>query len=157
MKEIQKGENAPGLITMAAKQGYDKPENLTKVYHMGFIPEAERQALVYSAADAFLCTTLADGQPQTALESLACGTPVIAFDLGPMPEIVVTGKTGYLAGTPSASNLKRTIGNFLQNTEHRSAFQNDCRDFAVMKYDLRKQTQKYIDLYERILGSRHFY
>jgi glycosyltransferase involved in cell wall biosynthesis len=151
MQEIQNQQDGTGLVTMAANQGWDEAEKLARVFHLGFIPEAEKQALVYSAADAFLCTTLADGQPQTALESLACGTPVIAFNLGPMPEIVIPGKTGYLAGSPGSSDLLEAIQYFLKDTESQSQLQAGCRKHAVKKYDLRKQTQRYIDLYEKIL------
>ncbi|MCD6424244.1 MAG: glycosyltransferase [Anaerolineales bacterium] len=152
MQEI--GKTKLTLITMGGKEGWDKPEKLNKVEHYGYVRDPEKQALVYAAADAFLCTTLADGQPQTALESLACGTPVIAFDLGPMPGLVFNDKTGQIAPQATAQSLYKTIDKFLAKEDQHPFMREYCRKEALQKYDLGKQTQKYIDLYEKILKEK---
>jgi len=151
--EMIQAENdlQPTLITMGGEQGWSRPETLRKIKHFGYVGEEEQQARIYAAADAFLCTTLADGQPQTALESLACGTPVIAFDIGPMPEMVIHGKTGYIAGSPSAKNLKLTIMNFLKDNKHHNKLRENCRRKALKEFDINIQTNKYIELYEGLL------
>jgi len=145
------GAVTPTLITMGGKEGWDQPENLNKVEHYGYVRDPERQALIYAAADAFLCTTLADGQPQTALESLACGTPVIAFDVGPMPELVVNGKTGRIAPEISSQSLSTTIEEYYKQENLHNFMQENCRKEALEKYDLTRQTEAYIDLYKAIL------
>ncbi len=118
---------------------------------MDLCQDGGKQALIYAAADAFLCTTLADGQPQTALESLACGTPLIAYDLGPMPELVEPGKTGYLAKTPTVRGLVNSIEEFLCDEDNWMKMQDNCRQKALVEFDLEKQTQMYIDLYENLI------
>lgn len=131
LEKIQaKGDLKTTLLTMGSKQGWDKPETLERVVHFGFVREPEKQSIVYSAADAFLCTTLADGQPQTALESIACGTPVLAFDLGPMPGLVLQGKTGYLVPKINSEDLSHWIREFFQDVEGQVRMGKFCRKEA---------------------------
>ena len=144
---------APMFITMGSQERWTEPEMLKNYKHFGFVKDSEKQALIYAAADAFLCTTLADGQPQTALESMACGTPVIAFDLGPMPEEVIDGKTGFIVPAQDPEILVDSIERFLDNFELLPTLQANCRQQALKKYDLDKQTEKYISLYGDILDD----
>ena len=129
----------------------DEKYPLGKVKHFGFIEDPARQALMYSAADLFLCSTLADAQPQTAVESLACGTPVIAYDIGPMPELVQDGKTGFIVPEVSAESLAETLEEVLDDTEPLAEMGQYCREEAEQKYDLSEQTKKYVELYEKVL------
>jgi len=149
LKEIQdKMENPPLLVTMGGDEGWNEADTLSDIHHFGYVRDPQQQVLIYSAVDAFICSTLADGQPQTALESLACGTPVIAFDLGPMPEIVKDGITGFIAPDQTCESLEETIRKFLVSD---LSLRNACRKDAEKRYDLEVQTDKYIELYEKII------
>jgi len=155
MKLVQnKGKIKPLFITMGNKRRMDEKYPLEKVKHFGFIEDPAIQALMYSAADLFFCSTLADAQPQTAVESLACGTPVIAFDIGPMPELIQDGKTGFIAPDISVESLAATLEEVLEDPEHLIEMGQSCREEAEHKYDVSKQTKKYIDLYEKILPKK---
>jgi glycosyltransferase involved in cell wall biosynthesis len=139
------------FITMGGQKRWNEPERLTNVKHFEFVADPAKQALIYAAADGFLCTTLADGQPQTALESIACGTPVIAFDVGPMPEEVIDGKTGFIVADQDPGAVLAVIESFLKNDDQVPYMAAECRKQALEKYDLKKQTNRYIRLYEDIL------
>jgi glycosyltransferase involved in cell wall biosynthesis len=153
MEEIQaRSKSSPTLLTMGGEEGWSKSETLKKVHHFGYVKDPEKQAMIYAAADAFLCSTLADGQPQTALESLACGTPILAFDIGPMPDLAINGKTGLLAPDTTAKDLIYVIDAFLAMEENHPEMSVHCRSQAVEKYDIKKQTEAYIRLYEDILS-----
>ena len=151
---LENSENPPLLITMGGDAGWNEKETLRHVKHFGFIRDPEKQALIFNAADAFLCSTLADAQPQTALESLACGTPIIAFDLGPMPDLAIDGITGVLVPEVTAASLRMGIERFIQGVENQTRMGKNCRKEALQKYDLKKQTEKYIDLYAGILAEK---
>lgn len=155
LEEIQeKGDLRVTLLTMGGKEGWDQPETLQNVVHFGYIRDPEKQSLIFSAADAFLCTTLADGQPQTALESLASGTPVIAFDVGPMPDLAVDGETGRIVMDKTPSALREVIEDYYHGSDQHLLMSETCRREALEKYDLTRQTQHYITLYESILAER---
>ena len=152
MEIIQQNEkNPPCFLTMGGLEGWKEEDRLGKVKHFGFLEDARDQALVYAAADGFLCTTLADGQPQTALESLACGTPVIAFDIGPMPDLALEGQTGILVSEVSANALADALVEQFLISDTLADMRERCRKFAVERFDLQRQTNRYVDLYERIL------
>jgi len=155
MELIQnKGEIEPLLITMGNEKRMDEKYPLGKVKHFGFVKDPASQALMYNAADLFLCSTLADAQPQTAVEALACGTPVITYDIGPMPELIQEGKTGFIAPDVSVESLAATLEEVLDNPEQLVEMGQYCREEAEQKYDLSKQTKMYIDLYENILTGK---
>jgi glycosyltransferase involved in cell wall biosynthesis len=150
------GGNTPMLITMGSAKGWNEEESLPRVKHFGYTEDPEKQALIFAAADGFLCSTLADAQPQTALESLACGTPLIAFDIGPMSELVIPGKTGYLVPETDSASLSEGITRFLDEMDLQARMGEYCRQEALQKYDLKKQTDQYLVLYESILAKRNF-
>jgi glycosyltransferase involved in cell wall biosynthesis len=155
LERMQTGtDKMPFLVTMGGAKGWDQPETIQNVRHLGYVRNPKQQSLVYAASDVFLCPTLADGQPQTALESLACGIPIIAFDLGPMPDLAINGKTGFLVPQQTAENLQLVIEDFLERREDYSSYGENCRREAQQKYDLEKQTEKYIELYEAVLADQ---
>jgi glycosyltransferase involved in cell wall biosynthesis len=154
LERIQrKGKVEPLLVTMGKEKGMDKKYPLAKARHFGFVQDPARQALLYGAADVFLCTTLADGQPQTAVESLACGVPVVAFDIGPMPELIQEGNTGYLVPEVSVESLAATLEAVLLDPDKLVEIGQTCRKEAEQKYDVSTQTRKYIELYEKVLAG----
>jgi len=77
-------------------------------------------------------------------EAMMCGTPVIAFNKGSMPELIQPEKTGFLVNTVdeavvAAANLKNIT-------------RADCRDWAKSKFSSEKMVDDYLDLYKRILS-----
>ena len=64
---------------------------------------------VYSAADVFVIPSLQESFGQTVIESMACGTPVVGFDTGGIPDMVRPGVTGYLAPVGDAAALAEQI------------------------------------------------
>jgi glycosyltransferase involved in cell wall biosynthesis len=64
---------------------------------LGYTNSAKRLALIYAAADVFAFPSLEDNAPQTVIESMLSGTPVVAFPIGNVPNLVKHKKTGYIA------------------------------------------------------------
>lgn len=109
-------------------------------------------SLLYSAADVFLLPTVEDNFPNTALEAVACGVPVVAFRVGGVPEIVRDGVTGLLVEAGDAGGLGKAIGELLRNPERRRAMSANCRRVAVTEYGLEIQASRYVELYREMLG-----
>ena len=76
---------------------------------------AEQMRSAYQAADLFVIPSLEENLPNTILESLASGTPVVGFKAGGIPEMVLEGKSGYLANTGNALELGFAIEKALNN------------------------------------------
>ena len=123
--------------------------------HIALPYTSDERALscLYSAADVFLLPTFADNFPNTALEALACGVPVVAFCVGGVPEIVRDGVTGLLAEPGNAEGLGRVIGEILGNPQRRRTMSENCRRVAVEEYALQIQAKRYLELYRDMLGQ----
>ena len=83
-----------------------------------FIPYQRDPCIVaryYQAADVYVHPSRADTFPNTVLEALACGTPVIASKVGGIPEQIIEGKTGYLVPEGDAGRMAEKITFLLEN------------------------------------------
>lgn len=63
---------------------------------LGTIADTKRMREVYGAADIFVLPSLQDNLPNTLIEAMACGRPVIAFDVGGVREAIIAGETGLV-------------------------------------------------------------
>jgi len=79
------------------------------VRHLGFVADDARLATLFRAADVFVLPSLQDNLPNTMLESLACGTPVVGFAVGGIPDLVRHGQSGLLAPPGDAGALAEAI------------------------------------------------
>ena len=82
-------------------------------YFFGYLHDTYSLNLLYNVADVFCMPSLAEAFGQTALESIFCGTLVVAFDVGGLPDFV-SEKTGYLAKYEDAEDFASGIEACLQ-------------------------------------------
>ena len=87
---------------------------LPNFHHLGYLSLESENRLAYAAADWTVVPSIAETLNMVAVESLACGTPVISFAVGGLPEVVIPGRSGILAGLPSASSLAEALNEALQ-------------------------------------------
>lgn len=120
------------------------------VIQLGYISDDRLKACAYSAADLFIIPSREDNLPNTVLESLACGTPVIGSNVGGIPDMVRPGITGELFGVGDAVELAQKIESWFERDDLQQISAN-CRDIAVKEYDLSVQAQAYEKLYIEIL------
>lgn len=116
------------------------------------IEDDEKLTLAYSAADVFVITSLQDNFPNTVLESMACGTPVVGFAVGGIPDMVIDGETGFLAPVKDTGALAQKIIEIISNKNLRSHLSDKCREHITMKFSLEMQTKSYITLYDELLA-----
>jgi glycosyltransferase involved in cell wall biosynthesis len=118
--------------------------------HLGYISNDRLLSLVYSAADVFVCPSLQEAFGQTALEAMACGTPVVGFAVGGIPDIVRHGVSGLLVPPQDVVALRAAIVDLLRDAAGRAEMSVNCRRIAVEEYTLEAQARRYIELYERV-------
>lgn len=70
--------------------------------YIGQLQDELTLALAYQAADIFVCPSVEDAGPMMIPEAMMCGTPVVAFNTGGAPDLIESGKNGYLAKLPDA-------------------------------------------------------
>jgi glycosyltransferase involved in cell wall biosynthesis len=93
--------------------------------------------------------TVADALTQTAIESIACGTPCVAFDRGGVTD-VVTDETGYQARFGDVDDLARGLRIVLE--EH-DRYAPRCREIAEQEFTVDLQVRRYVELYEQVLAA----
>ncbi|TVQ59878.1 MAG: glycosyltransferase [Spirulina sp. DLM2.Bin59] len=121
--------------------------------NLGYLESDRLKALSYSAADLTLFPTRADNLPLVLQESLACGTPVISFNVGGVPELIESGKTGYLAEPENVKQLTQGILELLNNPGLTQKISQNCREVAEQKYGLTRQAERYKKLYDQVVSS----
>jgi len=121
--------------------------------HLPPLDDDERLSSVYSAADIYVAPSEHDNLPNTVLESIACGLPVVAFDVGGIPDAVRPGLTGYLARPGDVSDLRAIICRILERDDERAEMSRTCRNVALQEYALEVQARRYLDLYEEVLAQ----
>jgi glycosyltransferase involved in cell wall biosynthesis len=86
------------LVTFGGRPGRTQPNGRSPVpvHDLGPITDDERLRTVYAAADVMVVPSRIDILPNTALEAQACGTPVVAFDVAGLRDIVIDAVTGRL-------------------------------------------------------------
>lgn len=119
---------------------------------LGYLANERLKAVAFSAADLFVFPSRAESFGQVILESMACGTPVVSQSIGPIPELVKPGITGYLAEPENEEDFCRGIVQLLDDVQARKKMSQNCRDIAVSEYPVELETQRYIDLYDKILN-----
>ena len=122
------------------------------VLNLGYADADSIKAILYSAADLFVHPTRADNFPVVVLESMACGTPVVSYRLGGVPDTVRPGVTGYLAKPESVEDLAQGILQLIEDTRLRESMRPRCRQVMVNEYPLELQVQRYIALYRQLAG-----
>lgn len=84
----------------------------------------------YSAADVMVVPSRIDNLPQTAVEPIVCGTPVVAFRVGGIPEIVTDWVSGRLVEPFSTVGLAESIRWVIENDERRRRLASAARSSA---------------------------
>jgi glycosyltransferase involved in cell wall biosynthesis len=104
----------------------------------------------YNAADLFILPSLEDNLPNTIMESLSCGTPVVAFNTGGIPEMIDHKSNGYLADYKNAEELANGIYWTLFQSENISTKRN-ARNKVLDTYTYEIVADKYRQLYDDLL------
>ncbi len=136
--------------------GHGAPNNLPGNAHhrpLGYIDHERMKALVFSAADCLLHPARTDNYPNTVAESLACGTPVVAFRVGGIPEMLPAAECGLLAEPGDADSLGRAICETLTKTPLRFEERLAIRAAVTPLFDPMRQAAAYLELFRKVSGA----
>ncbi len=104
-----------------------------------------KKHLLNSARCLLISSTVPETSSLIAMEALACGTPVIAFPVGALPEIIDHGKTGFLVKD------EKEMSEAIEAVERIDPAA--CQEMAARRFDVTKMVDRYLDLYRQLLGK----
>ncbi|WP_319421338.1 glycosyltransferase family 4 protein [Pleurocapsa sp. FMAR1] len=122
--------------------------------NLGYVSSDRLKSIAYSAADLFIFPTRADNLPLVLQESMACGTPMVSFKIGGVPDLVRHNITGYLAAPEDFSDFSQGIIQLLEDNQLRTKMKQNCREIAINEYSLELQAQRYVEIYQRLLETQ---
>jgi len=117
-----------------------------KVIYAGSVGPVERNRLLGTACALLHPIQFDEPFGLSVIESMACGTPVIAFDRGSMPELIESGKSGFLV-----NNVDEAIETVARINEIDRAY---CRHHVERHFTVDRMINEYIQVYEMILQDR---
>lgn len=131
----------------------DTPVDLgCDTYYLGHLNDDLSLALAYSAATVMVVPSVQESFGQTASESLACGTPVVAFNATGLTDIIDHQQDGYLATPYEVDDLAEGIMWTLKHSVHSHDLRLNARKKAEEAFSLELQANQYRSLYEEILN-----
>lgn len=140
------------LIVFGASYSEDIEVLPFKTHFLGKLNDEYSLALYYSAANVFIAPSLEDNLPNTIMESLSCGTPVIAFKTGGIPDMVEHKQNGYLAEYKSVDDLAQGIWWMLKDKKRLIDLGKEARQKVLNNYTYNIVGNKYLKLYEELLN-----
>ena len=137
------GPERPGLERLAG-------ESQQCVLFLGHLSN-ERVSNVVAACDAFVMASESEGLPTSAQEAMACGTPVVAIDVGGLRDIVGSWTTGLLAR--DESDLERLMAEIASSSHLAIQMGVAARQFACRELDVERSAQRTLEVYRRLLDG----
>ncbi len=119
-----------------------------RVIFLGSMNQADLQKY-YSASDVLVLASESEGWANVLLESMACGTPVVATNVGGAAEIVQTETAGVLVDTRNAESIRVGIEKMIKNYPNRA----EVRQYAEL-FSWEETSAGQYELFEKILGGR---
>ena len=137
--------------------GRNQPPKHSSIKHLGSLREKKELVLAYSAADCTLLPYRQDNLPNTLLESLCCGTPVVCFATSGMTEKIIDGFNGLLSKPFDSRELSEyTVNALTKNKFNRMEIMNH----AHRTCSIEEQARKYLNLFNKSIAQdskMHFF
>jgi glycosyltransferase involved in cell wall biosynthesis len=142
------------IVILGLTGGMDLSEIPFQVQVLGKITNENKLVDCYNAADIYVAPSLQDNLPNTVVESLSCGTPVVAFNTGGMPDMIEHLENGYLAELKSSKDLAAGMVTLLSDTKELLKIKEKCRETALEKFNEETIANQYSAYYKKLLAEQ---
>ena len=145
LSQDQKFENSTVLIFGSGYKKEIAEEIPFKTKFTGHLADEQSTVLVYNASDVFVAPSLADNLPTTVLESLSCGTPVVGFEVGGIPDMIRHKENGYLAKYKNAGDIVEGI---------KFCLNNKIKGYTLPEFEPDSIIKKHLQLFDYIRSPK---
>jgi len=139
------------LIVFGVNKSQGLPSFGIKTRYLERINNDKILTLVYSSADVTVVPSLQENLPQTAIESLSCGTPVVSFKVGGLVDIINHKKNGYLAEPYCVGDLAEGVSWITNQSESGlNKLSKQARQSVLNKFSSENIIKRYHYLYSQV-------
>lgn len=124
-----------------------------KVNFMGYLTDITETVDLYNAVDLFVTSSLEENLPNMIMESMACGTPVVGFNVGGVPEMIDHKINGYIAAYKDYQDLMSGILWVLENLNKKD-LKGAARKKVMENYSERSVADRYFKLYQELSKNK---
>jgi glycosyltransferase involved in cell wall biosynthesis len=141
------------LVVFGSSQPKNPPDFGFKTHYLGHLHDDVSLVTLYSAVDVVVVPSLQENLSNTIMESLACGTPVVAFNVGGNSDMIEHLKNGYLAKAFDIDDLRNGI-EWVLNTPNYDELCKNAREKVLREFDSKIVAKRHIELYEEVLENK---
>ena len=123
------------------------------VVHRGLRPNTPELIALYHNADVFCLPTLGDCLPMVLSEAGAAGLPLVATDVGALPEIVMDGQTGLIVEPGSVDSLMTALSRLIESAELRRTMGDNAAVLVADRFNAVKNSIGIVDVLVEIIGE----
>lgn len=140
------------LVVFGAERPKDPPDLGHPAHYLGHLHDDASLCALYNCADVTVLPSLQENLSNTVVESLACGTPVAAFDIGGNADMVQHHVNGALAKAMDAGGLSAAIQWCLGHADH-DGLRRAARQSAEEKFAMGNVARRYLELYGEVVQA----
>lgn len=135
------------IVVVGKSQAEDFEGLPFPVKQLGLIQDPAEMARIYAASDVFVIPSLEENLPNTIMESLASGTPVVGFEVGGIPEMIEDGVSGKVTPVKNSRQMAADIAWVLANDARRETLAQNARAKVLRSYTESVVAGRYLGLY----------
>lgn len=150
IQKISKDSNFE-LVILGTSNNISSISSIIKTYYVGILKDDVSLITLYSAVDMVVVPSLQENLSNIIIESMSCGTPVVAFNIGGNSDIIDHKTNGYLSLPFDSIDLLNGIYWVSSNLE---LLQTNSRNKVILKFDSRLVSKSYTNLYTQILEGK---
>lgn len=139
------------LVGLSEKQVKELPDDIIKIKRTSNVEELVD---IYNESDYLINPTYEDNYPTINIESIACGTPVITYDTGGSPEIIMNNSNGIVVKKTSNHFCKENVMSLLDIINNAKINKNNMKHVCLLDIDKNNMINKYLNIYEKMVGDR---
>lgn len=121
--------------------------------HCIFLGSREDVERYYNLCDVTVLTSLFEGTPNVALESMACGVPVVATDVGDNAVVIPHKKAGFIFKLGDELALAEYVSRLIGDERLRKKYAEEARTWVLEKFSIQRMTERYLAVYDEVLDG----
>jgi glycosyltransferase involved in cell wall biosynthesis len=140
------------IVFLAVGENSVRSNEYSNLISLGLLEGEKNVAEAYQAADLYLFTSIHDNHPNTVIEALACGVPVIGFNAYGVPDLVEEGVNGHLFELYDTNGMAQKIEQLSNDFDDMRRMGKNAVDRVRDNHDINVQAKKYLTYFKEILS-----